>query len=246
MPVGQPDPHIIIAGDSNALGYLNTGPAPYAPTAQVQIWALQPDGTFAWNYMNPGVNTGTPTNPADWGPEVQIANDWLKLHAGDGSHLWIVKDDMTVKGGTTLAVDWAPGAPWFESTAKAAAAAMHNLDGGPYAFTHYDVADVVLGENDAVNHAYAMAYAANLEAFLPAAQVAWNVEGIAMTRIEDTIGAADDNLAVRTAVYALDPQEADLVSFRTIGFGQASDMVHYDAAGQVALGNAFFGAWPLD
>jgi hypothetical protein len=235
-----PDLHIIIAGDSNALGYLNTGPAPYTPTAQVQIWAPQPDGSFAWNYMNPGVNTGTPTNPADWGPEVQIANDWLKVHAGDGSHLWIVKDPATVKGGTTLAVDWAPGAPWFESTAKAAAAAMHNLDGGPYTFTHYDIAAVVLGENDAANHSYATAYAANLAAFLPAARLAWDVPNIVMPRIEETIGLADDNLAVRTTVWAEGSLDPHLGTFRTIGFDQQPDLVHYDAAGQVALGDGFW------
>lgn len=236
----MPDAHIIIAGDSNALGYLNTGPAPYTPTAQVQIWARQPDGSYAWNYMDPGVNTGTPNNPKDWGPEVQIANDWRKAHAGDGSHLWIVKDDETVKGGTTLAMDWGPGEQWFESTAKAAADAMRNLDGGPYAFTHYDEAFVVLGENDAVNHDYASAYQANLEAFVTAVPGAWNVSELAMSRIEDTMGSADDNFAVRLAQWEVDQEDPNLVTFKTIGFEQQPDHIHYDATGQVELGDAFW------
>lgn len=235
--------HVIIAGDSNALGFLNTGPAPYAPSAQVQIWALQPDGSHAWNYMLPGANTGTPANPRSWGPEVQLANRFLQAHAGDGSVLWIVKDDLTVKGGTTLAVDWKPGSVWFENAAKAAADAMRNLGGGPYAFDHYDAAYVVLGENDAVNHDYAAAYQANLEAFLPAARAAWHVEDIAMSRIEDTMGATADNLAVRVAQWAVDVEDPNLVTFKTIGFEQQADHVHYDARGQIALGDAFFDAW---
>ena len=59
------DTAIIIAGDSNPLGYENNGPAPYTPTYKVQIWTdTNGDGVAdAWNYMNPGVNTGTPNNP---------------------------------------------------------------------------------------------------------------------------------------------------------------------------------------
>jgi hypothetical protein len=63
----MPDAHIIIAGDSNALGFLNNGPAPYAPTAQVQIWADSRTGSYQWNYMDPGFNTGTPANPQTGG-----------------------------------------------------------------------------------------------------------------------------------------------------------------------------------
>lgn len=235
------DTHVIIAGDSNALGYLNTGAAPYVATAPVQIWT-----GGAWNYLNPGVNTGTPNNPTAWGPEVQFAKDWLAVHADDGSHLWIVKDAATVKGSTSLAVDWAPASGhMFASTSADVSAAMHNLDGTAYAFDHYDGALIVLGENDAVNPAFAAAYHDNLIAFNSAARAAWHVTTLLESRIEDTMGAPADNLAVRDAQWQVDQADAAMVSFRTIGFEQQPDHVHYDAVGQLALGHAFFDAAPF-
>lgn len=241
----MPDSHIIIAGDSNALGYLNTGPAPYTPTAQVQIWALQPDGSHAYNYMLPGANTGTPANPADWGPAVAIANAWLAAgHAGTSDVLWLDEDDQTVKGSTTLAVDWAPGSgAMFNSTTASASAAMHNLDGGAHAFTHWDAAFVVLGENDAVVPGYASTYDANLSLFDAAARSAWSVTDLVETRIEDTMGAAADNLAVRQAQWSVDQADAHMISVKTIGDEQQPDHVHYDAVGQLQVGQALFEAW---
>lgn len=240
------DEHIIIAGDSNALGYLNTGPAPYTPTARVQIWAdTNGDGVGdAWNYMNPGVNTGTPTNPTDWGPEVGIANDWLAAHPT--GNLWIVKDAETVKGSTTLAVEWNPqtGA-MFASTTHAAQAAWANVHGGPWSFDHYDAAMIVLGENDAEVPAYAQAYQTNLHAFDAAARANWNVQSLIESRIEDTMGAPADNYAVRVAQWAEDQADPLMASFKTIGFEQQPDHVHYDAAGQIALGDAFYKAWAV-
>jgi len=235
------DSHVLIAGDSNALGFLNTGPAPYAPSAQVLIWTGS-----AWNWMIPGFNTGTPNNPADWGAEVQFANDWLAQHQGDGSHLWIVKDPATVKGGTTLAVDWSPaGGHWFASTTTDATAAIHSLDGTSFAFDHFDAAIVVLGENDAVVPAYAQTYGANLAAFNTAARSAWHVETLIEPRIEDTMGAPADNLAVRQAQWSADQVDGRLTTFKTIGFTQQPDHVHYDATGQINLGHAAYEGWAV-
>lgn len=238
------DARLIIAGDSNALGYLNNGPAPYAPTARVQIWAdTNGDGVGdAWNYMRPGVNTGTVANPLAWGPEVQEANDWLAAHPT--GVLWIVKDAQTVKGSTTLAMDWAPGSGgMYASTTSATGAAMHALDGTPYAFTHYDVADVVLGENDAVHSDMAASYGVNLAGLVSHARVDWNVTEFVFSRINDAVGAAADNLAVRQAQWNEDQADGHVESFKTIGFAMQPDDVHYAEAGQVALGHAFYDAW---
>lgn len=238
------DEHIIIAGDSNALGFLNTGPAPYVPTARVQIWAdTNSDGIGdAWNYMNPGVNTGTPANPQDWGPEVAIANNWLA--ANPTGNLWIVKDAETVKGGATLAVEWNPQTgSLFASTTHAAQAAWANVHGGPWSFDHYDAAMIVLGENDAEVPAYAQAYQTNLHAFDAAVRASWNARTIIESRIEDTMGAPADNQAVRVAQWAEDQADPLMASFKTIGFEQQPDHVHYDAAGHIALGNGFFSGW---
>lgn len=240
----MPDAHIIIAGDSNALGFLNTGPAPYTLTVRAQIWAdTNGDGIGdAWNYLNPGVNTGTPANPTAWSAEVQIANRWLADNPT--GYLWIVKDAETVKGGTTLAGDWNPtSGSYFASTTHAANAAMHNLDGTQFAFTHYEAGFVGLGENDAVNHDMATAYLANLNAFNFAARAAWHVDELVEYRITTGAGAAADNQLVREAQWQADQSDDHLVTFKTIGYSMRPDGVHY--ADHVQLGNADYDGWIL-
>lgn len=236
------DAHIIEAGDSNALGYLNNGPAPYVPTVRVQIWAQQPDGSYAWNYMNPGVNTGILANPQAWGAEVQIANRWLADNPT--GYLWIVKDPETVRGGTTLAVDWSPqSGSYFASTGHAASAAMHNLDGSSFAFDHYDVAFVGLGENDAAHPEMATAYLQNLEAFDSASRASWNVDKLVEYRITEGAGDPAENLAVRQAQWQADQADDRLITFKTQGFAMQPDHIHYAAEGHIALGNADYEGW---
>ncbi len=238
------DAHIILAGQSNALGYLNTGPAPYVPTARVQIWAdTNGDGVGdAWNYMRPGFNTGTPANPTAWGPEVEEANRWLATHPTGA--LWI---DKIAQGSTGLAqdpaqLDWSPhsAGEMFDRATASVDSARANLDGSPYAFARWDVLDWMQGETDATDPVKAGAYAANLTDFASHARAAWDVTPIAVGRITDTAGTW--SLQVRDAEWQVDQLDAHLVSFKTIGFEMQADHLHYDAAGQVALGRAFFDA----
>lgn len=240
------DSHIIIAGDSNALGFLNTGPAPYSVTVRAQIWTdTDSDGRGdAWHYLNPGVNTGTLANPQSWGVEVQLANRWLADNPT--GYLWIVKNAETVKGGTTLAGDWNPetGA-YFHSTDASADAAMSNLDGTQFAFDHYDMAFIGLGENDAVNHQMASDYLANLTAFDLAARSQWGVDELVEYRITTGAGSAADNQTVREAQWQADMADDHLTTFKTIGYAMQPDGIHYAAAGHVALGNAAYDGWML-
>lgn len=224
------DAHIIIAGDSNALGFLNNGAAPYTPTVRVQIWTGS-----EWNYMRPGVNTGTETNPLAWGPEVGIANRWLADNAT--GYLWIVKQ---AKGGTSLAADWHEGATWFANTTRETSEAMHNLDGTGFSFSEYQVGFIGLGENDA-NAEMAPGYLDRLVAFDFAARAAWNAAELVEWRI--TTGAGDEasNLAVREAQWQADMADMHMTSFRTIGFAMHADGVHY--ADHVQLGNAAYEGW---
>lgn len=233
----QMDAHIIIAGDSNALGFLNSGPAPYNPDKRVQIWH---EGQ--WVYMNPGVNTGTPNQPTSWSSEVQIANRWLADNPT--GYLWIVKGAETVRGGTNLANDWDPHTgQWFASTTRAADAAMHNLDATLFAFTHYEAAFVGLGENDAVNHQMATDYLANLTEFNFSARAQWHADELIEYRISDGAGAPADNLAVRQAQWQADLADDHLTTFKTIGMAMKPDLIHY--ADHVALGNASYDGWML-
>lgn len=242
----QMDSHIIIAGDSNPLGFQNTNAAPYAPTVRVQIWTdTNADGIGdAWNYLRPGMNTGTISNPAAWGSEVQIANRWLADNPT--GYLWIVKDAETVKGSTTLADDWKPETgSYFSSTSHAAREAMHNLDGSQFAFNHYEAAFIGLGENDATHPQMAAAYLSNLMDFNAAAREQWNVSKLVEYRITEGPGASADNLIVRQAQWQAAQIDDHLVTFKTIGFTMQSDNIHYAMAGQVALGDADYDGWML-
>lgn len=247
------DTHIIFAGQSEALGFENTGPAPYTPTARVQIWVdTNGDGVAdAWNYMRPGGNTGTLANPNVWGAEVEIANRWLQEHAGDSTNLWIVK---VAKGSTGLAadptqVDWSPHSTgeMYATATTAINGAMHNLDGGPYAFSHYDVLDWMQGETDATDPVKAAAYGANVREFITDARAAWHVEDVAVGRISGVWGDPAPNLAVRVAQWGLDNGDspmADVHTFKTMDFEKLPDG-HFDAAGLTSLGDAFFDAWAI-
>ena len=242
------DAHVILAGQSNALGFGNTGPAPYTPTARVQIWAdTNGDGAGdAWNYMRPGVNTGTLTNPDVWGAEVQVANEWLGDHAG--GYLWI---DKVAMGSTGLAadpaqLDWSPASvgEMFDRATASADAARHNLDGTPYAFSAWDAALWMQGETDATDPAKAQAYASNLHGFLTAARAAWDVTEFVVGRITDS-PALPENAAVRVAQWSEDQADPQMVSFKTIGFAMQPDTIHYAADGQIALGAVFYDGWML-
>lgn len=245
-------PYVILAGQSNALGFGNTGPAPYTPTVRVQIWTdTNADGIGdAWHYMNPGVNTGTLNNPTAWGPEVQIANAYLADHAT--GFLWINKNMETVRGSTGLAtdpgaLDWSPSSAgeMFDFADHAADAARANLGGGPYAFSAYDALFWMQGETDAGDAADAAAYATNLAGFLAAARSDWMNDPagyVGIGRITDA-SSLPYSLDVRQAQWQVDQVDTRAESFKTIGFEMQADGVHYAAAGQLALGQAFYDNW---
>lgn len=243
------DAHIIIAGQSNALGYLNNGPAPYVNTARVQIWAdTNGDGQGdAWNYMRPGPggNTGTPANPNAWGPEVEIAKRWLADHPDPNDHLWIVK---VAKGSTGLAqdpnqLDWSPNSrgEMFDTATATIDAARNDLNWSPtYSFGRWDAAMWMQGEQDATDPAKAAAYSASLTGFLAAARFQWDVTEFYAARITDS-PALPDNFAVRVAQWDVDAADAHLETFKTIGLTMQPDQIHY--ADHIGLGDRFYDAW---
>jgi hypothetical protein len=223
------DTHLIIAGQSN-VGY-GTDTASligYVPTARVQIWNPTANtGHGAWEYLHPGFNaSGLPTQPGSSGFAVREAQDWLAAHST--GNLWIIQE---AHGSTGLAqdasqFDWSPHSTgeMFDQATNAISTAMHNLDGSPYAFTHWDKAQLMEGETDACDQAKAAAYDANEREFITDARAAWHVQEF----------DAEWNLDNGSSPMA------DVHTFKTIGFEMQPDGIHYDSAGQVALGDAFF------
>ena len=239
-------PLVLFAGQSNALGFGNTGPAPYTPTWRVQMWTdTNHNGVWDvgdnFNAMVPGVNTGTPNHPTAWGPEVQFANDWLA--ANPAGILYIGK---VAKGSTALAqndgLDWSP-ASRGELFDQAATVALHmraNLG-----VSKLDAVFWMQGEQDATNADWAATYDVNLTSFISEVRSQWMNEPdgyVGLGRITDSV-ALPFSLDVRVAQWAEDQTDPNLHSFKTIGFDMQEDGLHYSTAGQVALGAAFFDGW---
>jgi hypothetical protein len=227
---------VLFAGQSNALGFGNTGPAPYTPTERVQIWSGS-----GFSIMTPGVNTGTPANPTVWGPEVAFANDWLAAHPEGTLYLGKV-----VKGSTPLAqadgLDWSPrSTDELFDQAKATANAMLAARGA----VALDAVFWMQGEQDATVSEWAAQYGANLTAFLSAVRSEWmhNAQGyVAAGQISDSTALAY-NQDVRAAELGVDQADPNLETFPTAGFTMQADGLHYAAQGHISLGHAFYEAW---
>lgn len=208
---------LIVAGQSNALGYKVTVdelPESYAPNPNAVIWNAQ---ALRWDMMVPGVNTGTPANPGAWGPEVAFAASWTRDHPGEV--LYVVK---VVKGETGLAqsegLDWSPESrgELFDTLAAQVAA------------SHIGNATVLWaqGETDAYDLDNALAYGARLDALKDAARDAWQVH---------TWLTAESR-----GPYALD-QGDNVIGISGVSF--QDDGIHYDGAGQLLLGDLFYDKW---
>lgn len=235
----------LFAGQSNALGFGNTGPAPYTPTYRVQIW-VDTDGDGlgdAFNFMNPGVNTGTPSNTTAWGPEVAFAKAWLAAHAGDNEILYIGK---VVKGSTSLAqsdgLDWSPASrgELFDKAATESARMRANLG-----IDRLEAVFWMQGEQDTTSASAAASYADHLRDFLGAVRTQWMGDPngyIGVGRITDS-AALPYSQQVRVAQWQVDQEDPHMESFKTIGFAMQPDGLHYAADGQLALGQAFFDNW---
>jgi hypothetical protein len=245
---------VIVAGQSNALGFLNTGPAPYTPDARVQIWCdTNGDGVpDAWNYMLPGSNTGTLANPNVWGPEVEFANQWKSRNVSSSDSLWIVKAGC-VKGSTGLArndgagvLDWSPEstAELFKTAHDTTQAAMAALAGGPYAFTAYDFCMWMQGEQDATDQTAADNYNTNLRDLLAHVRdptVGWSVNRVGVGRINAPLTTYVQT--VRLAQWDVSTDDpANSPGFTTKDLPLQPDSLHYTAAGHVALGRRFWDA----
>jgi hypothetical protein len=126
-------------------------------------------------------------------------------------------------------------------------AARSALVGGQYAFTTYDAVLWMQGEQDATDATAASHYATNIRAFIASARTDWGFTPFIAARISDS-PALPFAVTVRQAVWNLDNGDdplAGVSTFKTIGFGMQPDHLHYDMAGHLSLGDAFYDAWML-
>lgn len=236
------DTMILIAGQSNALGFGNSGPAPYVPTARVQIWTdTNGDGEGdAFNYMNPGVNTGSKGAANVWGPEVEFANRWLADNPE--GYLWLGK---VARGSTGLAqastdLDWSPysNGEMFDRATHVAQNMQANIG---------QTLDGVLwmqGESDAYDEGTAWGYGLNLKELFAAIRSEWFQSGQDAEIVFGKIGMqppfAD---VVRYQQHVRDVMDPHATAIETVDFGFQPDGLHYSATGHVQLGGAFYEGW---
>lgn len=228
-------PLVLIAGQSNALGFGNCEPAPYTPTARVQMWN---ESALRFEYMNPGVNTGGLLHPTCWGPEVAFANAWLADNADNSDILYIGK---VARGSTSLAadteLDWSPlTGEMFKLANEVAVHMRANLD------RPIDAVLWMQGETDATDVANANAYYDNLASLISNARVQWmsdNDGRFIIARIGDSPALPFAGM-VRVAQWAMGVDDANVESFRTIDFDYQPDTIHLSAAGQLQLGDTFY------
>lgn len=230
---------IVVAGDSNAVGYGSYAPPP--PVPQTYIFG----GTY-WGAYTPGVNAGTDANPTWWGPEYQIAVDYHTAHPNDV--LLIVK---AAKGSTPLAqidgMDWninSHGEMFDFTTARidAARAEFARLFGEA---PEVSATFFVSGPNDSFDAARASAYEANETALFHGIREHWMHDQSGHIVFNRMTEAGPYNQTVRVAQWDVDQADAHANSFKTIGYDMQADGIHYTDVGRIQLGDALYQGWVL-
>ena len=232
----------LLGGQSNADGRANPSGLPTSP---VNLQQPQDDVDF---YEGSTLTTLRPFS--QFGPEITLGRR-LADSIGDGTtRVAIIK---YATGGTSLAVDWAPGGdgtttgdgPQYVSfqgvmsNGLAALAAAY-----PNAVITIEGMLWVQGERDAKG-GFENQYEANLTAFIADVRATYGAD---LLFIVSRLSSGQTNIpagplaivrAAQTAVAAADPRAA-LVD--TDGFGLLGDNLHFDAVGQQQIGNASAGA----
>lgn len=235
---------VIIAGQSNALGYtLGSADLPphlRAPIARVQIWD---PAARAFAPLQPGVNTGAPNNPRNWGPEAQLAFRWSQEHTCGG--LRLVK---YARGETGLAADpddrdWSPasnGDVWDRATSEIDAAKTALKTEG--LSLRVDAVFWMQGETDAQDDEKAAAYRQNLTDLVMRIRTRWGDEqtDVYVGQIDRPPGSKGwEQVRQAQAATAASVPDVDLVD--TDPFPrQAADGVHLTGQGQIRLGDGFY------
>lgn len=235
---------VVVAGQSNALGFTlgvdDLPPHLRKPIARVQIWD---PARRAFAALKPGVNTGSPNNPGNWGPEAQFAYRWSQEHpCGD---LHVVK---YARGETGLAPDpddrdWSPssqGEAWDKATSEidAAKAVLKGEGLAP----RVDAVFWMQGETDAQDGAKAPAYRQNFTDLVMRIRQRWGDDAteVYVGQIDRPPGSKGwEEVREAQAVAATTIPRVDVVD--TDPFPrQPADGVHFTGSAQVRLGDGFY------
>ncbi len=240
---------VLLAGQSNADGRATISALPTSP---VNLQLPQSDVDFFYK-----VEGGTPTlttlrpglsETSQFGPEITLGRKLADLWASEaGTRVAIIK---YANGGTNLAVQWKAGGTntttgdgpeyvTFQQTVTAGLAAL----AAAYPAATLDLQGLVWlqGESDAVA-AYASSYQDNLTAFIADLRATYGADlPITIARLSSgqtnlTTSYLNQVRAAQDAVAAADPRSGIIF---TDSYGLNSDYLHFNTAGQQAIGSGF-------
>ena len=238
---------LMLAGQSNADGraaVFELPPDLQSPQNDVDFYYMVEGQSPVLTTLRPGLS-----ETSQFGPEIRLGRRYADIYAGEeGTRVAIIK---YANGGTNLHTQWKPGGDAttngdgpeyvvFQNTATSGLAALAAAH--PNATIELVAFVWMQGESDADNDAGANAYQANLAAFISDVRATYGASlpflisrlsagqtAINATRLA-TVCAAQD------AVAAADPLTGIL---DTDSFGMKSDNLHFDGAGQMAMGSGF-------
>jgi lysophospholipase L1-like esterase len=250
---------VVFIGDSNARG---TQADPQSVSYSANPLTFAWNGS-AWAQYVPNVNAGyTPAagltglhfgSPnGNWGPELRFAQ---RYSAGNpGRALFVLKyaasgsfamyNAAATSNNTFLAWDTASGGALMgvaKTELDEAVAAMQAMGYAPT----LRLVNINLGANDASNAATAAGFQAALSAMLTTMRSTWGVVAgvtrFVLNRVP-TAGAGIHVGAVRTATMVVADAAADVfwADLDASANNGGSDAIHFNAAGQIANGNAVF------
>ena len=239
---------ILLGGQSNADGRADSTELPTTP---VNLQQAQGDVDLFYN-IEGGTATLAALSPdlsetSQFGPEITLGRSMADLWSvDDRTRVAIVK---YANGGTNLQIDWKAGGDatttgdgpeyaTFQQTVQGGLTELATL----YPDAALDLLGMVWmqGESDAVN-GYENQYQANLTAFIADVRATYGAD---LPFIIGRLSSAQTNLpagalaTVRAAQSAVADTVAKVTLIDTDTFGIQTDNLHFDAAGQQALGNA--------
>lgn len=216
----------LLGGQSNMVG---RGAASGLPAA---LRGPQPDVLL----YEGGSLGGLQPSGSRFGPEVTFGRTIADARPGD--HFALIKHAVS---GTDLYGDWAPaGGPQYNAFAGTVANGLAALADAGHS---YEIAGMLWtqGENDA-RDGEADAYEANLANFIASIRGSYGA-GLPFFLSRLSSGQTDlpaDQLAiVRSAQDSVAAADADTFLIDTDAMSLSGDNLHFDADGQIALGQAF-------
>jgi hypothetical protein len=230
---------IVVAGQSNALGWVEASSLPahlQGPLGYAAIWNPTRQ---AFEALQAGVNTGNAQQPTAVGPEVQFAYAWSLSHPGETLFIVKVAQSSTGLAEDPLKDDWSPRSGELFATASQQVAAARQASGEPVSGVLW-----MQGEEDASTPAKALSYEANLAELFARMRTDWGGldTAIVFGRVDAHAGLPYAG-PVRQAQAAIDLADGAAVMIDTDSFPLQGDKLHFNAAGQIALGEAMWRAY---